>query len=172
MPDDLDATDRAIIHELQRDARLSFNQLAERVRLSAPSVAARVRRLESAGVIAGYHARIDPDAVGVPLAAFLQLQCRHGRCLLKTSTSQHFPEIVEIHRLSGRSCSLLKVRTASIAHLSGLLERLGEHADVESHVVLETPYERRVLERPRPAASPTRHAGWSPEPDTPEPVRR
>jgi Lrp/AsnC family leucine-responsive transcriptional regulator len=159
--DELDATDRAIIRELQRDARLSYNQIAQRIKLSAPSVAARVRRMENAGVIEGYHARVNPDAFGVPLAAFLQLQCRYGHCLLKTSSSRDFPEIVEIHRLSGRSCTMVKVRTASMEHMSALLERLGEYADVESHIVLETPLERHTLQTPGPPAPPTRHAGWT-----------
>ena len=158
----LDATDWAIIGELQRDARLSFNQIAKRVNLSAPSVAARIRRLEEAGVIEGYHARISPGAVGVPLTAFLQLHCHPGRCLLKTSAAENFPEIVEIHRLSGSSCSMVKVRAASMAHLSSLLERIGEHADANSHIVLETPLEHRALNIPPPAPAPTRHPGWNP----------
>jgi Lrp/AsnC family leucine-responsive transcriptional regulator len=57
MSTDLDGADWGIIGEVQHDARLSFNQIAERVNLSAPSVAARIRRLEQAGVIEGYHAR-------------------------------------------------------------------------------------------------------------------
>ena len=93
MAHDLDATDWAIMHELQRDARLSFNQLAKLVNLSAPSVAARIRRLEDEKIIEGYHAQIDPAAAGLPLTAFLQLHCRTGRCLLKTATSEQFPEI-------------------------------------------------------------------------------
>jgi Lrp/AsnC family leucine-responsive transcriptional regulator len=158
---ELDATDRAILSELHRDARLSFNQIAKRVNLSAPSVAARIRRLEETGVIEGYHARINPAAVGLPLTAFLQLHCRVGRCLLKTSAAEKFPEIVEIHRLSGASCSLVKVRTASMAHLSSLLERIGEHAEADSHIVLETPLEQHTLDVP-PAPAPTRHPGWNP----------
>lgn len=158
----MDATDWAILSEVQRDARLSFNQIAKRVNLSAPSVAARIRRLEQAGVIEGYHARINPAAVGLPLTAFIQLHCHLGRCLLKTSASEKFPEIVEIHRLSGSSCSMVKVRTASMAHLSSLLERIGEHADANSHIVLETPLEHQALRIPPPAPAPTRHPGWNP----------
>ncbi len=122
MGTDLDPTDWAIIGQIQRDARLSFNQIAKRVNLSAPSVAARIRRLEEAGVIEGYHARISPAAAGLPLTAFIQLHCHPGRCLLKTSAAENFPEIVEIHRLSGSSCTMVKVRTASMAHLSSLLD--------------------------------------------------
>jgi Lrp/AsnC family leucine-responsive transcriptional regulator len=162
MGTDLDPTDWAIIGQIQHDARLSFNQIAKRVNLSAPSVAARIRRLEEAGVIEGYHARISPPAAGLPLTAFLQLHCHPGRCLLKTSAAENFPEIFEIHRLSGSSCTMVKVRTASMAHLSSLLERIGEHADANSHIVLETPLEHRALQIPPPAPAATRHPGWNP----------
>lgn len=161
MGTELDGTDWAIIGEIQRDARQSFNQIAKRVSLSAPSVAARIRRLEHAGVIQGYHARINPTAVGLPVTAFLQLHCHPGRCLLKTSAAEKFPEIVEIHRLGGDSCTMVKVRTASMAHLSSLLERMGEHADTNSHIVVETPLEHRTLQIPPPAPAATRHRGWS-----------
>ena len=158
---ELDATDWAIVRELQRNARLSSNQLAKRVNLSAPSVATRVRRLEEAGVIEGYQARISPAAVGLPLTAFLELHCHLGRCLLKTSAADRFPEIVEVHRLTGSPCAMVKARAASVDHLSSLLERLGEHADVNSHIVLETPFEHRTLDVPAPKPQATRHDGWN-----------
>jgi Lrp/AsnC family leucine-responsive transcriptional regulator len=159
----LDKTDWQILAELQSDGRLSFNQLARRVHLSAPAVAERVRRLEESGVITGYQARIDPVRAGLPLTAFVQMRCAHGRCLLKTSTAEDFPEVAEIHKLSGSSCSMLKVRVTSMPHLEGLLERLGEHGEMNSHVVLSTQYEGRPVEAPPADARPaTRHGGWSP----------
>ena len=158
---DLDPTDWRIIAELQEDGRLSYNQLARRVNLSAPAVADRVRRLEEAGVIAGYQARIDPARAGLPLTAFVQMRCSYGRCLLKTSTADDFPEVVEVHKLSGNSCSMLKVRVASMPHFEGLLERLGEHGELNSHVVLSTQYEGRPVQPPRPDARPvTQSSGW------------
>jgi len=158
---DLDPTDWRIIAELQEDGRLSYNQLARRVNLSAPAVAERVRRLEEAGVIAGYQARIDPARAGLPLTAFVQMRCSYGRCLLKTSTADDFPEVVEVHKLSGNSCSMLKVRVASMPHFEGLLERLGEHGELNSHVVLSTQYEGRPVQPPRPDARPvTQSSGW------------
>jgi Lrp/AsnC family transcriptional regulator, leucine-responsive regulatory protein len=159
---DLDTTDWAIIRELQRDARQSFNQIAKRVSLSAPSVAVRVRRLEDAGVIEGYHARINAESVGLPLTAFLQLHCRNGRCLLQNAASKTFPEIVEIHRLSGGACSMVKVRAASMAHLSSLLERIGVYAETDAHIVLETPFQNLSMEPPPPPPPPTHHDGWQP----------
>jgi hypothetical protein len=91
-----------------------------------------------------------PAAVGLPLTAFIQLHCH----LLKTSAAENFPEIVEIHRLSGSSCTMVKVRTASMAHLSSPLERIGEHADANSHIVPETPLEHRTLQIPPPHPRP------------------
>jgi Lrp/AsnC family leucine-responsive transcriptional regulator len=90
------------------------------------------------------------------------MRCAHGRCLLKTSTADDFPEVVEVHKLSGNSCSMLKIRVASMPHLEGLLERLGEHGEMNSHVVLSTQYEGRPVQPPAPGNRPvTRSGGWS-----------
>ena len=165
MSRDLDQTDWRIIAELQRDGKLSYNQLARRVNLSSPAVAERVRRLEQSGVIAGYQARIDPARAGLPLTAFIQMRCALTRCLLKTTTAGDLPEIVEIHKLSGNFCTMLKVRVASMSHLEGLLERLGQHGEMNSHVVLSTQYEGRPVQPPAPDERPiTPSVGWSNSP--------
>ncbi|MBM7787922.1 Lrp/AsnC family transcriptional regulator [Tenggerimyces flavus] len=162
MSRELDQTDWRIIAELQEDGRLSFKQLGTRVNLSPPAVAERVRRLEESGVIAGYRADIDPVAAGQPLSAFVQMRCATGRCLLKTTRADDFPEVVEIHKLSGSSCSMLRVRVTSMAHLEGLFERLGEHGEMNTHIVLATEYEGRAVQPPtEEARTVTRSAGWS-----------
>ena len=58
--------------------------------------------------------------MGLPLTAFLQLRCETGHCLLKTTAADDFPEVVEVHKLSGQFCSMLKLRTTSLAHLEEL----------------------------------------------------
>ncbi|MET7400780.1 Lrp/AsnC family transcriptional regulator [Dactylosporangium sp. NPDC005572] len=158
----LDNTDWRILEELQRDGRISFNRLARLVNLSAPAVAERVRRMEEAGVIDGYQAHVDPARAGLPLTAFVQLRCPLGRCLLKTTTAEDYPEVAEVHKLSGTSCTMLKVRVASMAHLEELLERLGQHGELNSHVVLSTQYDNRPVQPP-PAvvAGATHSTGWS-----------
>ncbi|KZM73956.1 Lrp/AsnC family transcriptional regulator [Nocardia terpenica] len=156
----LDDTDWHILAELQRDGRLSYNQLARRVNLSPPAVADRVRRLEDCGVIAGYTARIDAARAGLPVLAFVHLRCALGRCLLKTSTADDFPEVVEVHKLSGSHCALLKVRAGSLRHFEGLAERIGQHGAIETHIVLSTQYEGRPVapvEIDRPVSDPS---GW------------
>ena len=157
----LDDTDWRILAELQEDGRLSYNQLGKRVNLSSPAVAERVRRLEEAGVITGYRAEVDPGEVGLPLTAFLQLRCETGHCLLKNTSAEDFPEVMEVHKLSGSFCTMLKVRASSMAHLEGVFERLGENRDMNSHVVLSTRYEHRTVEAPSELPRPvTESAGW------------
>lgn len=158
----LDAVDWRILHELQTDGRQSFKELARRVNLSAPAVADRVRRLQDAGVITGYQARVDPARAGLPLTAFLMLRCTPGRCLLRTGRAADYPEIVEVHKLASDSCALLKVRVASMTHLESFLEHLSErHGEARSHMVLSTQYERREVEAPPTPPGPVTAAdGW------------
>ena len=156
-----DEIDWRIIAELQRDGRLSYHQLSRLVHLSPPAVAERVRRLEDSGVITGYQARIDPSRAGLPLTAFIQMRCTLGNCLLKTTAADDLPEVTEVHKLTGNWCTMLKVRVAGMPHLEGLLERLGKHGEMNSHIVLSTQYDGRPIAPPAPDARPvTESDGW------------
>lgn len=156
----LDEVDWRLLAELQSDGRLSFNELARRVHLSPPAVAERVRRLEQAGVIAGYTARVDAARAGQPLLAFIQLRCALGSCLLNTTSAQDYPEVVEIHKLSGEHCTMLRARAASLAHLEGLIERIGNHGEIRTHIVLSTQYDGRPVEPATHERPVTRSPGW------------
>ncbi|MGH7912064.1 MAG: Lrp/AsnC family transcriptional regulator [Candidatus Dormibacteraceae bacterium] len=144
----LDAADWRILQELQADARLSFNELGRRIHLSAPSVAERVRHLEDRGILTGYHATVDPSLAGHPVTAFLQMRCDRDRCLLTTSRATDYPEVCEIHKLSGDYCSLLKVRATSMEHLEGIIEQIGRHGQMRTSIVLSTQFERRPVGPP------------------------
>ncbi|MGI8953299.1 MAG: Lrp/AsnC family transcriptional regulator [Nocardioidaceae bacterium] len=157
----LDNLDWRLLEELQADGRLSFNELARRVHLSPPAVAERVRRLEQAGIITGYAATVDPARAGQPLLAFVQLRCSLGSCLLKTTSAADYPELVEIHKLSGEHCTMLKVRATSLAHLEGLIERLGVHGEMRTHIALSTQYDGRPVQRPMPERPVTSSQGWT-----------
>lgn len=113
----MDRIDRKILAELQADARLSIVELSRRVGLTKTPCAERVRRLEKAGVIRGYHAALDPDAVGAGHLVVVQV--------LLTSTTEHdlrrfneavkrIPEIESCHMIAGDFDYLLKVRTRDI----------------------------------------------------------
>jgi len=158
----LDQTDWAIVRELEQDGRLSFKELGTRVHLSGPAVGERVRRLEREGVIAGYGARVDAARAGQPLLAFIELRCRPADCLLRTTSSDDYPELVEVHKLSGEHCTMLKARASSLSHLEGLIERLGAHGEMRTHIVLSTPYDGRPVEPTPPERPVTSSEGWGP----------
>ncbi|HEV2782557.1 MAG TPA: Lrp/AsnC family transcriptional regulator [Actinophytocola sp.] len=159
----LDDLDWRILEELQADGRLSFKELGRRVNLSSPAVGERVRRLEESGVITGYAARVDPGRAGYPVAAFVQMRCRLDKCLLKTSRAEDYPEVVEIHKLSGDHCTMLKIRATSLEHFEGLLERLGKHGEMRTSVVLSTQYDGRPVEPPQAEfLQATPASGWRP----------
>jgi Lrp/AsnC family leucine-responsive transcriptional regulator len=144
----LDNVDWRILEELQSDGRLSFKELGRRINLSPPAVAERVRRMEDSGVITGYQARVDASAAGQPVSAFVEMRCAPGKCLLATSNAEDYPEVVEIHKLTGDRCSMLKVRATTIEHLEGLFDRLGQHGEIRTAMVLSTQYEGRPVEPP------------------------
>ena len=142
----LDALDWQILRELQQEARLSYNALARRVGLSAPAVAERVRRLEEAGVIVGYRAEVDPAKVGLQVMAVVQLHCAPGKCLLKTASAADYPEILEVLKVSGPYCTVLKIVAASIPHLEQFFERLGQHGELQTSMVWSSALSRRVID--------------------------
>ena len=159
----LDATDWNILRELQQDARLSYNELGRRVALSAPAVAERVRKLEDRGIITGYAAQVDAAQVGLPLLAFIQLRCDPGKCLLQTGSADHFPEIREMHKLSGSHCSLLKVAVSSMQHLEAFNERLGAHGRQITNIVTSAALTNRPIdwENPDVNLNPLSNPGWT-----------
>ncbi|MEC3979173.1 Lrp/AsnC family transcriptional regulator [Amycolatopsis sp. H20-H5] len=144
----LDNVDWQLLDQLQNDGRLSFKELGRRINLSAPAVADRIRRLEETGVITGYRAQVDARQAGYPMMAFVEMRCSLATCLLKTSKSEDYPEVVELHKLSGDHCAMVKVRVASLEHFEGLCERLGRHGELRSSIVLSTQYEGRPVEPP------------------------
>ncbi|MFC7620047.1 Lrp/AsnC family transcriptional regulator [Microlunatus sp. GCM10028923] len=158
---EMDETDWRILGELQADGRLSYKELGRRVHLSAPAIAERVRRLETAGVIAGYGANVDAAKAGQPLLAFLQLRCRPADCLLRTTSAEDYPEVVEVHKLSGEHCTMLKVRASSLGDLEGLIEKLGAHGEMRTHIVLSTQYDGRPVERREEERPITTAEGWA-----------
>lgn len=161
---DLDSLDWKILRELQADARLSYNELARRVGLSSPTVAERVRRMEDGGVIAGYRAEVDPTRVGLTQMALIKLKCKPGRCLLNTTHPTTYPEVIEVLRVSGVHCTVLKVVAESNAHLQDVFRRIGEHGELETMVVWSPALSHRPIDWengiPELEPPPERARGW------------
>ena len=113
----LDRLDRRILEVLQRDGRISYVELAERIGLSTSPCLERVRRLEREGYITGYHARVDPQRVGAELLIYVEISLNYT----SPDTFEQFrdamrdlPEVQECHLVSGDFDYLLKLRVADI----------------------------------------------------------
>jgi Lrp/AsnC family leucine-responsive transcriptional regulator len=145
---DMDAVDRLLLAELQADARLSFNELSRRVNLSAPAVAERVRRLEADGVISGYHAHIDPARAGVSVMALVSIQCYGPRCVLRDPSVADWPEVFQLHRVTGGACCVLLVGVPGMAEFEQLIDRLGAYGQPSSSMLLSSPVPWRPIEVP------------------------
>ncbi|MFC0006808.1 Lrp/AsnC family transcriptional regulator [Micromonospora siamensis] len=135
----MDDMDWALLRELQADARLSFSELSRRVHLSPPAVAERVRRLEESGVITGYHAHVDLARAGRAVVALIRMSCYGSRCILNDPEVAGWAEIMEIHRITGDACSMLKVAAGSITEFERVIDRLAPYGQPSSTMVLSTP---------------------------------
>ncbi|AKC86672.1 Lrp/AsnC family transcriptional regulator [Pseudoxanthomonas suwonensis] len=140
-----DRTDLRLLALLQRDGRASNADLAAQVNLSPSACLRRIQRLEAAGVVAGYAARLDPQALGLGLQAFVRVQLeKHGAPGIErfVENVQGWDEVVACHALTGDMDYLLHVYVRDLEHFSRfLLDRLlnaSGVADVNSSFVLRT----------------------------------
>lgn len=144
----MDATDRAIVAALQRDARATFAEVGRAVGLAASTVHERVRKLERAGVVRGYRAEIDPEAMGLfvtALVSVMPLDPKQPDDL--PERVREFDEVEDCHSVAGAENYVLKVRTRTTSDLEDFLRRLREKAEVHTRttVVLSTAFERRPV---------------------------
>ncbi|MDS1269136.1 Lrp/AsnC family transcriptional regulator [Lipingzhangella sp. LS1_29] len=145
----VDEVDWEILAELQADARLSYNELARRVRMSAPAVTERVRQLTRRGVITGYHAHVDPGAVGRGVTALVRLQCYGARCLLRDHTALARPDLLQVHRVTGDACCVVLVAVESMQRFETVIDELAVHGRPASTMVLSSPVVWRAVSPPR-----------------------
>jgi DNA-binding Lrp family transcriptional regulator len=140
----MDAIDRRIIAELQRDGRLSNVELADRVSLTPAPCLRRVKRLESEGVILGYTARINPNALGRGFEVLLNVDLtRKDRATFEAfeAAVAALDEVIEIRRMFGLPDYLIRVATASIesyeAFVSGRLGDVPGVDKLDSHITMK-----------------------------------
>jgi Lrp/AsnC family transcriptional regulator, leucine-responsive regulatory protein len=139
----IDSIDRQILMILQQNARTSNAEIARQIDMAPSAVLERIRRLEAKGVIQGYEARINPEALGLGLLSFVFVRSNDMSADAKmAATLAAIPEVQEVHHVAGEDCFILKVRSRDAKSLGRLLrERVGAISTVHSTrttVVLET----------------------------------
>ena len=105
----LDKKDLRILEALQHDARQSLAAIGKRIGLSQPAMSERVRKLEEAGVIEGYGARVNLRAIGIGLQAIIRIQTTHAGIRKYVELFENMPEVLEADRVTGEDLSLIHI---------------------------------------------------------------
>lgn len=144
----LDHVSRRILQLLAADGRASYQAIADEIGLSRPAVMERVKRLEEAGFIRGYHARLDRGQCGFPVTAFVAI--RYPVSELAGDEAQiralaANPNVLECHHVAGDDCYVLKVAAPSIERLEHVLREIrqpGRPVSTRTTIVLSTLFEK------------------------------
>ncbi|AXK40730.1 winged helix-turn-helix transcriptional regulator [Crenobacter cavernae] len=148
----LDRIDRKILRHLQANGRMSMTELAEKVGLSITPCTERVRRLERDGVIEGYYAKLNPQALGATLLVFVEikLSAKSGEIFEAFRREvMKLPQVLDCHLVSGDFDYLIKARIADMSHyrklLGDILLQLPNANESKSYVVMEEVKETLLL---------------------------
>jgi Lrp/AsnC family transcriptional regulator, leucine-responsive regulatory protein len=147
----MDYIDRNILRELQKDGRLTNQELAQRVGLTASPCLRRVRQLEQDGVIQGYRAVIDPEAVGRGFEVLVSIEVKRDRKAVEEveAALREIPDVIEAYRLFGSPGCLLRIAVADITAYEQLwierLTTLSGVTEVNSQIVMKRIKEPRFL---------------------------
>jgi Lrp/AsnC family leucine-responsive transcriptional regulator len=139
----IDETDRNILRMLQENARIPNAEIARRLKVAPSGIHERIKKLESRGIIKGYHARLDAEKLGHCVTAFLMIRTedRVGS-LASAHQLAGIAEVQEVHHIAGEDCYLVKLRCSGNEDLGRILrEKVGVIESVRSSrtsVVMET----------------------------------
>ena len=141
----MDSVDEKIIQLLQKNARISIKDIASQVFLSSPAVTSRIYRLEKIGIIRGYHAQIDPEALGYRIKAFVNLEMEPSKKTEFYAYVENVPNVIECNCVTGDYAMLLQVEfwnTNELDHFVNELQRFGK---TKTQIVFSTSVEHRNL---------------------------
>lgn len=141
----MDVTDHKIIDILQKDGRVSMKDLGKIVGLTSPAVSERVKRLEESGIIEGYKAIVNPDALGRVIKAFIHISLDSDKYGVFLEGARKDPRIVECHHITGDDCSLLKVIVKDMYELEEVIDSIKKIGSTKTSVILSTPIQAKSI---------------------------
>jgi Lrp/AsnC family leucine-responsive transcriptional regulator len=139
----LDDVNLRLLDELQADARLSLAELGRRVGLSSPAVAERLAGLEQEQVILGYHARLDPRALGFGLTTVIRIKPAPRQLHKVAELAQRTPEVVDCRRITGEDCYIMTAHVRSVEHLEEVIDRFAAYGQTTTSIVQSAPVPAR-----------------------------
>lgn len=141
----MDVTDYRIIDILQKDGRVSMKDLGKLVGLTSPAVSERVKRLEESGVIQGYKAIVNPDALGRVIKAFIHISLPSEKYKDFLDNLNEDSRIVECHHITGDDCLLLKVIVKDMYELENVIDSIKSIGTTKTSVILSTPIQSKAI---------------------------
>ncbi len=139
----IDQIDEKIIRLLQDNARISIKDIAAQVFLSSPAVTARIERLERNGVITGYHAQVDPEALGYRVKAFINLELEPAQKQEFYPFIKNMPYVVECNCVTGEYAMLIEVEFQNTVELDHFINELQRFGRTRTQIVFSTSVEHR-----------------------------
>ena len=134
----MDKIDRKILSLLQENARYPLKYLAQKVFLSSPAVSTRIERMEKAGIITGYHATIDPVALGYHITAFINLTLDPKQKNEFYPYVTDCPNVLECNCVTGTYSIMLKVAFPSTMELDTFIGHLQQFGNTQTQIVFST----------------------------------
>src|SRR5919204_1462371 len=142
----MDPINLRILEELQEDGRLTVAELGRRVGLSPPSVAERLQRLERDGVITGYHAEVDPRALGLALTVVIRIRPSPGQLQNVADLAVRTPEVVECRRVTGDDCYVMTAHVRDVEHLEEVIDQFVALGQTTTSIVQSSPVPLRGVD--------------------------
>ena len=136
-----------ILTALQEDARASLKTLAEIAGLSVPSTAERIKKMEDAGVIRGYHADIDPEALGYVIKAVVAITTQHPYKHKFIDILRAMPQVLECLHVTGADSCLFTLVAKNMADLEQILASLNKYGETRTSIVMSSQIPRRGVQR-------------------------
>lgn len=142
----INGIDRLILQVLTESARVSLKELAGRVGLSSPSTSERIRRLEDRGIIRGYRAELDPQALGLAIQAIVRIKPLPGRTSDVQKHLERCREVIECDKVTGEDCFVARIVVPSINRLDEVVDNIAVNASTNTAIVKSQPIRRRAPE--------------------------
>ena len=136
-----------ILEELQKNARAPLTEISKKVGLSSPSVSERIQKMEEAGILKGYGAILDMEALGYSLGVYISIKIRFGQVKSFEEFIKTVPEICECHKLTGHDCMLMRGHVKNPRHLEDLNERLTVYGELTTSLILSSIVESKIYDR-------------------------
>lgn len=132
----IDSLNWSILECLQKNARISFSEIGRKIGLTSPAVAERVKKMEDAGIITSYRAKIAHRQAGYQLKAIITLRAFTGRLKAFLETVPSYKEVVNCYRITGNENIIMEVNLKDQSHLEKLIDKLITYGETRTHIVL------------------------------------